>query len=118
MFEMYCFVFYFCKNERTTNEQQTKYERTTNECKNMIKNVHNSKNKVKLSVKTKLRIKERDMSDLKDYIKNNNAPYATIRKNTGITRDTIVRTIERGWITAQNATKLTDFIKKVRNVQA
>jgi len=72
------------------------------------------KSKLKLSGRTKVRLSEAEKDELKEYSDFDRSAYANIRANTGIHRDTIVATIERGWMMLPDAIKLRDYFKKLK----
>lgn len=92
----------FCKRHK--REINTNY----NFCKGM-------KSKLKLSGRTKVRLSPEEVSELTEYSKFDRSAYANIRSNTGIHRDTIISTIERGWMMLPDAIKLRDFFKSMRD---
>lgn len=72
------------------------------------------KSKLKLSGRTKVRLSAQEMHELKEYTDFDYSAYANIRKNTGLCRDTIVATEERGWMLLPDAMKLRDYFKKMK----
>lgn len=70
--------------------------------------------KVKLSPRTRVKLKAEEMVLLKNYIENDPVSYANISHNTGIKRNTILRILDRGSMQLPVAIKLRDFLKLVQ----
>lgn len=71
---------------------------------------------LKLSPRTKVRFGEDELTMLKDYIKNDPVAYANIKNNTSISRNTILRLLDRGWAELATALPLRDFIKNIKKI--
>ncbi len=71
---------------------------------------------VKLGHRTRLKLKAEELSDLKKFVDGDTSPYHTIKENTGITKDTINRILERGWANVEHALSLRLFIKSIKHI--
>lgn len=76
-----------------------------------------SKTKAKLSSRSKRRLTEQEIKTLNEYINDEPAAYANIKNITELSRNTVVRILERGWGELPVATRLCDFIKLIPELQ-
>jgi hypothetical protein len=73
----------------------------------------NTNTNIKLSPKTKVRFEPNELAVLKSYIDNEPVSFANIKNNVGISRNTVLRAINNGWLELRIALPLRDFIKKI-----
>lgn len=74
-----------------------------------------TKKKLKLSPRTKVRLTQEEWDQLKEYVAfDTGAAYANIKANSGLHRDTVDATIERGFLELKPALKLRDFLKELK----
>ncbi|MBS1775337.1 MAG: hypothetical protein JSS64_03550 [Bacteroidetes bacterium] len=73
------------------------------------------KSKIKLSPRTKVRLKPEEIQALKSYLENDVAAFTNISINTGIARTTVLRILQKGWLELATAVKLRDFIKEIES---
>lgn len=70
--------------------------------------------KLKLSKRTRVRLTPLEMKQLKEYVEFDRAAYWNIYENAGIRRQTIIKTLERGWIELAPAIRLRDFLRELK----
>mgnify|MGYP007082189206 CR=1 FL=1 len=66
----------------------------------------------KASTRHRMHFSENEIRALRDYVKNNNAPFADIYLSTGVSRITVLKTLERGWAEVLPAKKIKKFLKQ------
>ncbi|MBX9450009.1 MAG: hypothetical protein KL787_09970 [Taibaiella sp.] len=72
-----------------------------------------TKKSVIVSKRCRVRLNSEELEKLNIYTRENKTAFSNIKLNTNIHRDTILRTIERGWLEAKPAIKLRDFLKMI-----
>lgn len=74
-------------------------------------------NGIRLSPRSRLVLTREEMDQLREYTENDPAAFRNIKENASIRRDTIVQTLERGWITVAPALRLRKFLKDIKNAK-
>jgi hypothetical protein len=68
---------------------------------------------LKLSSRSRIKLTESELAQLKSYIESSATPYADIKANTGIIRATILSIIQKGWGENAGITKLRAFLNAI-----
>lgn len=68
-----------------------------------------------LNPRTRIKLTKDERDILSKYLKDDPAPLKTIQLNTGISKKTIYKTMERGWVTFRHAELLKQFIKQIKS---
>lgn len=73
--------------------------------------------RIKVSKRTKIRFDEWELDLLRSFIDETDNPYSIIKANTGISRDTVLLALDRGWAERDTALRMRDFLNALKKMK-